>query len=65
MPLVKHTPMVLEISRRDLTNRVGRDHVWPARVGAGVGISQCPDRHRFPENGIDREVKADSDVPGA
>jgi hypothetical protein len=28
MPLVKHTPMMLEISRGDITNRVGVGHVW-------------------------------------
>jgi hypothetical protein len=35
MPLVRHTPMVLEMARRDLTNRVGRGHVCPGRPERG------------------------------
>ena len=54
MPLGTLTPMVLEIDRRDLTNRVCRDEAWDAYVAAGEDRAEGrlpPPRLRAAERG--------------
>ena len=43
MSLVTRTPLALEISHRDLTNRVGLGHVWKAYIVTTNLLRHCSD----------------------